>query len=112
MLAEGLYMDETRFNALAEAELERIEQALDAAGLDVEVQPGYVLQIEFDDGSQMIINRHTAAREIWVAARLGGFHYRPLDGQWLNTRDGEELWTALARLASAQAGESVSLQRT
>jgi CyaY protein len=104
-------MDETRFNALAEAELERIEQALDAAGLDVEVQPGGVLEVEFDDGSQMIINRHTAAREIWVAARLGGFHYRFAEGRWLNTRDGEELWTALERLASAQAGEPVALRQ-
>ncbi len=105
-------MDETGFNAIAEAELSRIEQALDAAGLDVEVQPGGVLQVEFDDGSQMIINRHSAAREIWVAAKLGGFHFRPTDDQqWVNTRDGEELWTALDRLASAQAGEAVLLPR-
>ncbi|WP_341676643.1 iron donor protein CyaY [Niveibacterium sp. SC-1] len=102
-------MDEASFNALAEAELQKIEAAFEAAELDVEVQPGGVLQVEFEDGSQMIINRHSAAREIWVASRLGGFHYRHADGHWIGTRDGEELWAALARLASAQAGEAITL---
>ncbi|WP_374600685.1 iron donor protein CyaY [Niveibacterium sp.] len=104
-------MDEKLFNPLAEQELDRIERAFEAAGIDVEVQPGGVLQIEFDDGSQMIINRHSAAREIWVAAKLGGFHFRPDAGQWIGTRDGVELWVALNRLASAQAGETVTLVR-
>ena len=104
-------MDETAFNALAEAELARIESALEDAGLDVEVQPGGVLQVEFDNGSQIIINRHSAAREIWVAARLGGFHFRPDGGRWISTRESEELWAALERLASAQAGAAVALKR-
>ncbi|GAA5176413.1 iron donor protein CyaY [Niveibacterium umoris] len=104
-------MDEAVFNPLAEQELVLIERAFDDAGMDVEVQPGNVLQIEFDDGSQMIINRHSAAREIWVAARLGGFHFRYDGRQWVGTRDGAELWTCLNRLASAQAGEPVSLVR-
>jgi len=104
-------MDEASFNALAEAELQKIEAAFEAADLDIEVQPGGVLQVEFDDGSQMIINRHSAAREIWVASRLGGFHYRHDGAQWIGTRDSEELWTALRRLASAQAGETVALER-
>jgi len=104
-------MDETHFNPLAEKELDLIERAFEAAGIDVEVQPGGVLQVEFDDGSQMIINRHSAAREIWVAAKLGGFHFRPEDGRWVGTRDGVELWAALSRLASAQAGEPIALVR-
>ena len=70
-----------------------------------------VLEIEFDNGSKMIINRHTAAREIWVAAKSGGFHFRPQDGNWVNTRGGDDLWEMLAALASAQAGAAVSLVR-
>lgn len=104
-------MEEAVFNPLAERELSLIEGAFEAAGIDVELQPGNVLQIEFDDGSQMIINRHSAAREIWVAARLGGFHFRPDAGRWLGTRDGAELWEALSRLASAQAGRTIRLIR-
>ncbi|ENO88482.1 iron donor protein CyaY [Thauera linaloolentis] len=106
-------MEESAFNTLAEAELARIESALDASGADVDIEPkpGGVLEIEFENGSKMIINRHTAAREIWVAARSGGFHFRPQDGAWLNTRDGVELWAMLAKLVSEQAGETVGLAR-
>lgn len=106
-------MEESAFNALAEAELARIESALEHCGaeIDVEPKPGGILELEFDNGSRIIINRHTAAREIWVAAKSGGFHFRPHDGRWLNTRDGTDLWAALAALAGAQAGSAVVLQR-
>ncbi len=104
-------MEETEFNTLAEATLARIERALDAcqADLDYELRPGGVLEIGFGDGSKIIINRHAAAREIWVAARAGGFHFRHEGGRWIGTRDGAELFEALSRLASAQAGESIAL---
>jgi len=104
-------MEESAFNALAEAELARIEAALDACGaeLDIENKPGGVLEIEFDNGSKMIINRHTAAREIWVAAKSGGFHFRPQDGRWLASRDGAELYAMLSALVSQQSGTPVEL---
>ena len=87
-------MEESAFNALAEAELARIESALEDCGVDIDIEPkpGGILELEFDNGSKMIINRHTAAREIWVAAKSGGFHFRPLDGNWVNTRGGGDLW--------------------
>ena len=68
-------MDESVFEALAETELARIEQAFDASGVDadIEAKGDGVLEIEFSDGSKIIVNRHAAAREIWVAARSGGF---------------------------------------
>ena len=104
-------MDDSTFEALAEAELARIEQAFDASGVDADIEPkgDGVLEIEFSDGSKIIVNRHAAAREIWVAARSGGFHYR-YDGQrWVNTRDGGELYAALSRLATEQSGSTVAL---
>ena len=68
-----------------------------------------VLEIEFEDGSKMIINRHGAAREIWVAARSGGFHFRHDGTAWRDTRDGSELFAAVSRLASLQGGTPVVL---
>ncbi len=68
-----------------------------------------VLEIELADGSKIIVNRHSAAKEVWVAARSGGFHYRFSDGQWRNTRDGSELYAALSALASAQGGAPLTL---
>ncbi len=104
-------MDDKEFNALADAALARIDAALERcdADLDFELAAGGVLEIEFADGSKIIINRHGIAREIWVAARAGGFHFRWDGSNWSDTRDGQELMAKLSELASRQAGESVQL---
>ena len=102
-------MDENEFVAAAERALEALERALEQTELDFERKQGGIIEIEFDDGSKIIVNRHAAAREIWVAARAGGFHFRWDGAAWRDTRSGEELFTALAEHASQQAGKPVSL---
>ncbi|GHT85413.1 protein CyaY [Betaproteobacteria bacterium] len=105
-------MDEASFVSLAEAEWRRIEGALERCGLDLDLEPKAdgVLEVGFADGSKVIINRHLAAREIWVAARSGGMHFSPDgDGRWIARRDGAELYAALSRVLGEQAGEAVTL---
>ena len=108
-------MDEADFLIIAETTMQQLETAIEqAAGLadvdvDINLQAGGVLQLTFENNSQIIINRHAAAREIWVAARAGGFHFRPEGGQWIGTRDGQDLWTALSALISEQAGVVLTL---
>ncbi|UCV11908.1 iron donor protein CyaY [Dechloromonas denitrificans] len=104
-------MDDKEFNGLADAALARIDAALDVceADIDFELAAGGVLEIEFEDGSKIIVNRHGVAREIWVAARAGGFHFRWDGRAWVDTRDGTELMQKLSALASQQAGEAVVL---
>ena len=105
-------MDERQFEALAAQALNRIERALDESGIDadVELKEGGVLELEFDNGSKIIVNRHGAAREIWVAARSGGFHFRWDGAAWRDTREGGELFAALSKLVSAQGGDAVLLR--
>jgi CyaY protein len=105
-------MTESEFAVLAEGVLAALERAFEQAAPDADVQAKGegVLEIEFDDGSKMVINRHAAAREIWVAARSGGHHFRHDGGAWRDTRDGAELFAAVSRLASEQAGETVVLR--
>jgi len=104
-------MDESKFVTLAEVELAHIENAIETCGVDIDVepQPGGILALTFDNDSQVIINRHVAAREIWVAARSGGFHFRPTDGRWIDTRSGDDLYAVLCRVLSDQAGEVVTI---
>ena len=104
-------MNDSEFNALADAALAQIEAGLEAsdADLDFEMASAGVLEIEFADGSKIIINRHGAAQEVWVAARSGGFHYRWDGSVWRDTRGGGELLAALSALVSAQAGQTVAL---
>lgn len=105
-------LSDTEFDALASRALERVEAALEASGIDAdfELKEGGVLEIEFTDRSKIIVNRHAAAREIWVAARAGGFHFRWDGAAWRDTREGGELFAALSKLVSAQGGDAVLLR--
>lgn len=95
-------MDDKTFDTLAGEALGRIEYGLERAGLDYETPSEGVLEIEFEDGSKIVVNRHASAQEIWVAARSGGFHFRPGEEGWKDTRNGEDLYLKLARLIAAQ----------
>lgn len=106
-------MEEREFLALADAELASIEGALERlqaetdAEWDFEIKPGGIIELDFADDSKIIINRHVAAREIWIAAKSGGFHFKPPAGagaQWQDTRDGSSLAAVLSRCIGAQSG--------
>lgn len=107
-------MDESAFIAAADATLDTIGLALDAAletsgaDLDWNLTDG-VLTIECDDDSRIIVNRHVPNREIWVAAKSGGFHFRPDNGQWRDARGLDELSTVLARLLKTQGRITVRM---
>jgi CyaY protein len=111
MVAGKTSVTDAEFDRMADQALGAVERALDRIELDIDVQRkgAGVLEIEFADGSKVIVNRHAAAREIWVAARAGGFHFRHGDGAWRDTRDGTELFAALSRIVSAQGGAAVIL---
>lgn len=108
-------MTESEFLTLAEATLNTIstalEQVCDATDLDLECsRSGNVLDIEFADHSKIIVNSQAPLQQMWVAAKSGGFHYQRVDGSWRNTRDGSELFAALSRMVSAQAGMPLVLK--
>lgn len=106
-------MGDSEFLAQAEATLDAIEAALDKLNdedmIDVECsRSGNVLEIEFlHNGSKIIVNSQAAMKELWVASRSGGYHYRQVEGQWINTRDGSEMLGSLSEMVSAQGGAPV-----
>lgn len=100
-------MSETEFLSISDDIFRRIENALDDAGLDVDcVISGNVLEIEFDDGTKVVVNRHVPNQELWIAAKSGGFHFARRDGQWIAARDGAEFGATLSQVVSAAAGET------
>ena len=105
-------MNESEYTRLADETLRRIEHALEAVDddLDFELAPGGILEVEFENGSKIIINKQSATQEIWVAAKSGGYHYRWDGSTWRDTRSGDELFAALSGFASAQAGSEISLE--
>ncbi len=102
-------MTEREFNELADAVFAHIEQSIDDSGADIEYTlNGGVLEVEFDDGSKIVINRHAPNQEIWLAAKSGGFHYSYHEGKWLSRRDGSELYAKLCELVENGSGEIIT----
>ena len=89
-----------------EGELERLFESTDF-DVDLERQAS-VLSISFPNKTVIVINLQTPLHELWVAAKEGGFHFKwsgsresPL---WLDTKTGEEFFTAVSRYISTQGG--------
>lgn len=103
-------MTPSEFNLLVDTTLAQIEQAIEASGADIDFEmTAGILELEFGNGSKIIINRQSANQELWVAAKSGGYHYLWKDNAWRNTRDSSELFASLSRYVSEQAGEKVEL---
>ncbi|WP_206950896.1 iron donor protein CyaY [Trinickia acidisoli] len=104
-------MTDSDYLSRAEAVLSRIEQAADDSDADIELErSGNLLTLEFENGSKIIVNLQPPMQEIWIAAKAGGFHFKFVDGRWLDTRNGREFFESLSDYATQQAGESVTFR--
>ena len=92
-------MTETEFTQLADAIFDHIIDSLDNTDIDADCTlTGAVLELEFDNGNKIIINRHTPNQEIWLAAKTGAYHFSWQNERWLSLRDGCELYSTLSQI--------------
>ena len=95
-----------RLLAAVEACCDRINDESDA---DIDNQRvGGMVTLAFANASQIVINLQKPLHEVWLAARAGGYHYRFVDGRWMDTKGEGEFYDNLSRQASAQAGMSLA----
>ncbi len=97
----------------AEAALRAVELACDrineTSDADIDSQrSGGMITLTFVNKSQIVMNLQKPLQEIWLAAKSGGFHYKFVDGQWLDTKNRAEFFAVLTIQASAQAGQAVT----
>lgn len=98
------------FKTSAEA-LARLDTALgeiDDERIDVQLG-GDVLTISFADGARFVINAHSAARQIWMAAGTTAWHFDHEDGAWVARRTGDELMGTVARVVGDKLGTRVAV---
>ncbi|WP_260262018.1 iron donor protein CyaY [Vibrio intestinalis] len=104
-------MNDTEFHQLADEQMQIIEEAIDDSGADIDYETtGNVMTLEFDDRSQIIINRQEPMKEIWLASRSGGFHFAFVDQQWICSKTGMELFAMVKQECEKHAGESIDWQ--
>ena len=108
-------LSDSEYHRRAQAALAAIEAQVDrwleANLIDIDSQrTGGLLELSFPGGSKIIINTQPPLQELWLAARGGGFHFRHLDGAWVDTRDGTLFFDCLSRHASLQAGLALQFE--
>ncbi|WP_434357575.1 iron donor protein CyaY [Parasalinivibrio latis] len=101
-------MNSAEYHEKVEEVFSAIEEGIDESGADVDYETsGNVLTLEFDDRSQIIINKQEAMSEIWLASRSGGYHCSWKDGDWRCSKTGLTFMDLVKRECSLHAGEEV-----
>ncbi|MCA8978239.1 MAG: iron donor protein CyaY [Planctomycetes bacterium] len=101
------------FDAHSQACLTGLLDALDAFDpdeLEADLAAG-VLKIQFADGKVCILNRQSAASQIWLAegAQAWHFSFDPDQGDWLDTKGRGKLEDILSETVSARLGRPIRL---
>lgn len=105
-------LSESEFNTLIDELLLRLEEAIDECGVDIDYETAVgVMTLIFENGTQVIINRQTPVRQLWLATRGGGFHFdlNAEEGRWYCDSNGREFMAMLNEACSQQSGEAVEL---
>lgn len=82
-------MTESEFNDLIDRTFEALDLALDEVDGDLDYEAaGGVLTVQFENGTTMVFSRQPPTRQLWLAARSGGYHFAwdPEAGDWRDTR--------------------------
>lgn len=108
-------MTELEFNDCIDEIFDQIEDSADELDVDIDCErSGGVLTLTCENGSSIILSRQVASRELWVAAKSGGFHFHYEDDneRWFSVRDQEDFVSCLARVTTEQAGLAITLPGT
>jgi CyaY protein len=103
-------LTDSEYHSKTSGVLARVEACIDSwlqdDIVDIDAQrSGGLLELSFPNGSKIVLNTQPPLQELWLAARSGGFHYRYVNGEWRDTRDGRELFDALSACATEQAAK-------
>ena len=102
-------MNETEFHQLVDIQMQNIEEAIDESEADIDYEvTGNVMTLEFENRSQIIINRQEPMREIWLASKSGGFHFKLVDDKWTCSKTGMELFEMVKEECEKHADEEIN----
>lgn len=101
-------LSDGEFHAITGALLASIEATVDQwlqdDVIDIDAhRTGGLLELSLPNGSHLVLNTQPPLHELWLAARSGGFHFKYVDGRWVD-REGREFLELLSQCATEQAG--------
>ena len=107
-------MERAEFVKLSSKALRHLDDVLgelEHEDLDVDLA-GDVLTLDFSDGTSFIINAHSAAGQIWMAANRSAWHFDYLaEGErWVADKTGDELYATVSREVGNKLGTSIEIR--
>ena len=112
-MANASAVDRNTFREQSSRPLGRLGRglgALEPEALDVQLS-GDVLTLAFDDGARFVINAHSAAGQIWMAAERNAWHFDYIEDRavWIAAKTGDELLATVERLVGKKLDAAVRL---
>lgn len=107
-------MERAEFVKVSSKALRHLDDALgelEHEDLDVDLA-GDVLTLDFADGTSFIINAHSAAGQIWMAANRNAWHFDFVseDERWVADKTGDELYATVSRVVGDKLGTSIEIR--
>lgn len=102
-------MTESKFNELIDQIFFSLEMALDEVDADIDYETsGGVLTVIFENATRLVFSRQPPTRQLWLAARSGGFHFAFDEeaGDWRDTRAGNLFRPFVVEQMQTQGGVS------
>lgn len=107
-------LNRPEFAKHAQAALETLENQLadlEHDDLDVDLASD-VLTLAFTGGDTFILNAHSAAQQIWMAADRQAWHFDfdPSTDRWVAAKTGDELMETVSRVVGHRLGLDLQLR--
>ena len=99
------------FRKEAEELLEHLLQQLDEIDYD-EFEPRYTsgsLDIQFDNGSVVILSMQTSTHELWLSANYTAWHFLRVGGSWIERDTSKTMLSVLSEILSEKMQQQVQL---
>lgn len=101
-------MNDTEFHQLVDIQFDTLEKLIDESGADIDYEViGNVMNLEFDNRSQIVINRQEPMHEIWLASKTGGYHFQFKDEKWICSKTEKEFLQLVKEECEKQSDEEI-----
>ena len=101
MDGQSEFATDAAFRRVVTALLEELlEQADD---IDADIEPRLTsgnLSVTFEDGAVLMLSQQTPTHELWLSANYMAWHFRSVQGTWLERDSNEPMFAVLSRLMS------------
>lgn len=104
-------IEESAFRLQVQAALKHLASHIDTVesdDLDWKLSEG-VLTVEFESGGVFVLSQQVPVRELWLSAYSRAWHFRNIDGAWLERDTNEPMVAVLSTIFTRKLAFAVEI---